>query len=420
MIRKRRRRFDLLTLIILSFSLGLVLTWNYLFPTEIHQNSVSAKEEIRGVWITNVNSGVLFYPGQIPRALDQLSQLNFNTVYPVVWNRGKTFYNSAVARRVTGLFQDPLLNLMHLGNDVLSDLIRQGHQRNLRVIPWFEYGLMAPINSQLVKRHPDWIALPQNYKFSGIPSPAYLKDAILPNAPSSNKNAGRFGIKNLWLNPLHPQVQRFIEDLVVETVIKYNVDGVQFDDHFGMPIELGYDWFTLKLYKQEHDGKLPPNNPSDPDWMRWRADKITALMKSIHDRIKSIKPDCQISLSPNPHDYAYNESLQDWRSWVEQGLVEELILQVYRDSPKAFISELKHLSVQKTRGKVPIGIGILSGTMGRSVEIKQIEEQVKEVRRHNFQGISFFYWETLWTYFTPNSPRERRKVFDTLFAPPSS
>ncbi|MDY7023317.1 MAG: glycoside hydrolase family 10 protein, partial [Cyanobacteriota bacterium] len=64
--------------------------------------------------------------------------------------------------------------------------------------------------------------------------------------------------------------------------------------------------------------------------------------------------------------------------------------------------------------------GILSGTMGRSVEIKQIEEQVKEVRRHNFQGISFFYWETLWTYFTPNSPRERRKVFDTLFAPPSS
>ncbi|MDY7023544.1 MAG: family 10 glycosylhydrolase, partial [Cyanobacteriota bacterium] len=169
MIRKRRRRFDLLTLIILSFSLGLVLTWNYLFPTEIHQNSVSAKEEIRGVWITNVNSGVLFYPGQIPRALDQLSQLNFNTVYPVVWNRGKTFYNSAVARRVTGLFQDPLLNLMHLGNDVLSDLIRQGHQRNLRVIPWFEYGLMAPINSQLVKRHPDWIALPQNYKFSGIP-----------------------------------------------------------------------------------------------------------------------------------------------------------------------------------------------------------------------------------------------------------
>ncbi|MEB3279834.1 MAG: family 10 glycosylhydrolase [Lyngbya sp.] len=396
------------------------MTWTRFYPAAIPQTTVTANEEIRGVWITNVNSGVLFVPGGTQRALDQLSQLNFNTIYPVFWNRGTTFYRSAIARRVTGRFQDILLNFMHLGKDVLSDIISQAHQRDLRVIPWFEYGFMAPINSQLVKRHPEWITLPQSFKFSAIPSVEELENALLPNYPPSNKNAGWFGIKNVWLNPLHPQVQRFIEDLIIEVVIKYDVDGIQFDDNFGMPIELGYDWYTRNVYMQEHNGKLPPNNPADPEWMRWRANKITAFMKTLHDRIKAVKPDCLISLAPNPGEFAYKESLQDWQTWVKQGLIEELILQVYRDSPKAFLSELEDSAIREIRGKIPVGIGILSGTMSHAVDIEQIQQQVQVVRDRKFQGISFFYWETLWSYFTPDAPRERRRVFEMLFSPSPS
>lgn len=418
--RRRRRRLDLLTLIVLCLCLSLAMTWTRFYPVKIPQTSVAAANEIRGVWMTNVNSGVLFVPGGIPRALDQLSQLNFNTVYPVFWNRGTTFYRSAIARRVTGRFQDPLLNFSHLGKDVLSDIIGQGHQRGLRVIPWFEYGLMAPINSQLVQRHPEWITLPQSFKFSGVPSLQDLDEAVLPNFPPSNKMAGWFGIRNVWLNPLHPEVQRFIEDVIIEVVIKYDVDGIQFDDNFGMPIELGYDWYTRKIYKQEHGGKLPPNNPADPEWMRWRADKITAFMTHLHDRIKAVKPDCLISLAPNPREFAYNESLQDWQTWVKKGLIEEFILQVYRDSPKAFIRELEDPAIREIRGKIPMGIGILSGTMGHAVDIEQIRQQVQEVRDREFQGISFFYWETLWSYFTPDAPRERRRVFEKLFSPAPS
>ena len=420
MIRRRPKRLDLLMLIIFSLCLSFALTWSHFYPTTIPKTSVAASFEIRGIWITNVNSGVLFIPGGIKRALDQLSQLNFNTVYPVFWNRGTTFYPSATARRVTGRFQDSFLNLVHFGNDILSDIISQGHQRNLRVIPWFEYGFMAPINSQLVQRHPEWITLPNSSKFLAIPSLKDLDDALLPNFPPSNKLSGWLGIKNVWLNPLHPQVQRFIEDLIIEVVIKYDVDGIQFDDNFGMPIELGYDWYTRKIYKQEHEGKLPPNNPADPEWTRWRADKITAFMKTLHDRIKAVKPDCLISLAPNPREFAYNESLQDWETWVKQGLIEELILQVYRDSPKAFLSELDDPVIREIRGKIPVGIGILSGTMGHPVDIEQIQQQVQDVRNQNFKGMSFFYWETLWSYFTPDAPRERRRVFEILFSPSPS
>ncbi len=95
--------------------------------------------------------------GESNRALHQMSQLNFNTVYPVVWNRGQTFYPSSVAKGVTGRSQDSWLRVLRLGRDVLAEIVKQGQQQRLRVIPWFEYGFMAPAGSKLAKRHPDWI-----------------------------------------------------------------------------------------------------------------------------------------------------------------------------------------------------------------------------------------------------------------------
>ncbi|MDE5113733.1 MAG: glycoside hydrolase family 10 protein, partial [Trichodesmium sp. St15_bin1_1] len=61
----------------LSISLSIILTLATPFSTE----TTPEKKEVRGVWITNVSSSVLFSPWAINRALRQLSQINFNTVY---------------------------------------------------------------------------------------------------------------------------------------------------------------------------------------------------------------------------------------------------------------------------------------------------------------------------------------------------
>ena len=61
----------------------------------------------------------------------------------------------------------------------------------------------------------------------------------------------------------------------------YDVEGIQFDDHFGYPSELGYDDYTVALYKKEHQGKSPPTDYKDREWVRWRADKITNYMENL-------------------------------------------------------------------------------------------------------------------------------------------
>ncbi len=320
----------------------------------------------------------------------------------MVWNRGHTFYKSAVAEMTTGSDTQPFLNFMHGGQDVLTKIVTLAKKKDLRVIPWFEYGFMTPHYSQLARRYPDWLTIGQE----GIKS---IQDA--PPEEIDNSLVSKLA----WLNPLHPQVQEFIRGLILEVVRDYDVDGIQIDDHFGMPVQFGYDRFTIELYQQEHQGKSPPIDPFNSEWMRWRADKITDFMAELYQAVKAVKPKVKISLSPNYQAFAYKYYLQDWENWVKKGLVNELILQVYRNDKSSFIAQLEQPSVKLAQSLIPVQIGISTGTVRNPVKMAQVREQVQAVRDRNFNGISFFYWESLWGYIVPESPQQRRKAFFEMF-----
>lgn len=413
----------------LAIIISLVLFWHLpavLSTASIKPRATSTPTEIRGVWLTNVASGLLFAPWGVNRAIALLSDFHFNTVYPVVWNRGHTFYPSEVAKQATGRAQEPVLQLMRGGTDVLAEIVKLGHQKDLSVIPWFEYGFIAPANSALAQRHPDWLTqsregtkiLISNQLEQDLPDPP----ASGPSNPLARllQSAQPKGVKEqVWLNPFHPEVQQFIKALILEVVNRYDVDGIQLDDHFGLPVELGYDPYTVKLYQKEHQGKKPPHNPSDPEWMRWRADKLTNFMAQIARDVRTAKSNLKVSLSPNSWRFSYRNYLQDWQGWVERGLVDELVLQVYRDDLSSFLAELAQPSVKAVRRRIPVSVGILAGTLHHPVKVAQIQEQVQAVRDRGFAGVSFFYWESLWSYLTPESPQKRRREFQSLFPAPA-
>ena len=407
--------------LLIAFSLTVLGTLSFK-PVSVESSSALAQtppgvNEIRGVWLTNVASGVLFSPWGVNRALHQLSRLHFNTLYPVVWNRGETFYPSAAMRETTGQASNSLLYVSHWGQDILADMINQGHRQQLRVIPWFEYGFMAPAGSALVSRHPDWLTRRQDG--STLLNHAELEPTAAANSAARVKQALRSRLvsaSTVWLNPLHPQVQDLLLNLIREVVTQYEVDGIQLDDHFSLPVEFGYDAFTTELYQQEHEGQSPPTNPANPSWMRWRAEKLSDFMARLNQEVKAINPNCVVSLSPNSQSFSYHHYLQDWQTWVRQGWVDELILQAYRDNLDSFAAELAQPAVQQARRQIPVAIGILTGTWGSPIAADQIEQQVNVVRDRGFDGVSFFYWESLWGYIVPESPQQRRHRFQALFS----
>jgi len=362
------------------------------FPLNAQNLSVGKSAELRGVWLTNIDSDVLFERSRLSLALQRLDELNFNTVYPTVWNWGWTLYPSLVAQSVIGRSLDPTPGLQR--RDMLKEVVDVGHKKGLTVIPWFEFGFMAPADSQLAKRHPQWLTNRAN-------GTKIIKEGIHDR---------------VWLNPFHPEVQQFIQNLIVEIVRNYNIDGIQFDDHFGLPSELGYDVYTVALYKKEHNGKAPPTNFKNPEWLSWRANKITNYMKRVFTAIKATKKNCIVSVAPNPQRFSYDFFLADWQKWERMGLVEELVLQIYRNDLNVFNKELEYPEVKVARSHIPVSIGILSGLKGRFVPMQQIETQVQSVRARKFAGVSFFFYESLWNIAGEKLPQRQsslQKIFPT-------
>lgn len=350
--------------------------------------------EIRGVWMTSNDTDVLMDSAKLQNAVNQLAQLNFNTIYPVVWNSGYVQYpNSALAQR-TGIYQS-YIGRGSQGQDILAELIKLAHSKGLLVIPWFEFGFMAPQSSELVLNHPDWLTQKQD------------------GSQTSNSAAGEV----VWLNPFLPEVQQFMTDLVLEVVDRYNIDGVQFDDHTCLPNEFGYDRYTLALYKQE-TGRDAPANPQDPAWVRWRADKITAFMTQLNQAVKQRKPQAIFSVSPNPYITAYNSFLQDWVTWVEQNIVDELIVQVYRPDINSFLDQIGRSEIQVAQQKIPTAVGVLTGLRNRPMPMPLIKSKVQAARDRGL-GVTFFFYESLWDY-APEPSAERKSNFKALFNSPAS
>lgn len=374
------------TWLVLLVGLGLMLSLlGHYFPAAAQTGTFTNSHELRGVWLTTIDSEVLFSQEQLTQSLERLVRLNFNTIYPTVWNWGYTLYPSGVAKQAMGqaIAPDPRLKK----RDMLAEVVRYGHQQGLSVIPWFESGLVVPADAELVRRHPNWVARQQNGQF-------VFK---------------RGEYDRVWLNPLHPEVQDFLVNLIGEVVINYDVDGIQLDDHFGLPVEFGYDPYTIQLYRKEHWGKRPPSYVHNPAWKRWRANKITHLMQRIHHIVKTRKPNCLVTLSPNSSGFAYHKFLQDWHTWERRGLIEELVLQVYRDDLDVFVKELEQPAVVAAQQHIPVGVGILTGLKARSVPMERIQAQVQAVRERGFAGMSFFFYESL---------GDRDEAFQTLFPSP--
>ncbi|MBD2776484.1 family 10 glycosylhydrolase [Iningainema tapete] len=341
------------------------------------------------MWYLNIVFTGMYYTTRLDEVVGNVAKHHLNTIYPSVWNRGHTLHPSPIAEQAGGLLRDPRASLPLLPfGDVLSGLVQQAHRQHLRLIPWFEYGLMIPVNSAIAKSHPDWLTVTQ----------------------SGEKTKDFAG----WLNPFHPEVQQFIVNLIVDVAKRYPIDGIQLDDHFGLPIEFGYDVYTTKLYQKEY-GRKPPSNPANAQWMAWRAEKLTQLMRKITLSVKAVRPRAVVSLSPNSPDFAYSKYLQDWRSWVRLGLLDEVVVQVYRQDLASFKSELYNGGFYSLQNLVPVSIGLYTGPFLGAKSIQRLQKEVKAVQAASYSGVSFFSWETTLWLFKKSPAQAVEKVFVELF-----
>ena len=327
---------------------------------------------IRGVWIPSTDCKVLTSKQRIADAMDFLADTGFNTVFPVVWNRGFTAYRSQIMREQFGTEIDS----RYQGRDPLAELIVEAHRVGLKVIPWFEYGFVSSYNlngGHLLAKKPEWAA----------------RDC-----------SGNLLKKNNfeWLNSLDAEVQDFLLGLMLEVAQNYPVNGVQGDDRIGLPVEGGYDEKTVKRYRAEC-GREPPSQCRERHWLHWRADIITEFVARLHRELKAINPDLLLSMSPSPYEWGLVEYLQDSQAWVDKKLVDLLHPQFYRrdfNAYKQLVDRLigEQLSSEQLRCVSP---GILLSNRGSnySVNPELLLQVIAYNRSRGIQGEVLFFYEGL-------------------------
>jgi uncharacterized lipoprotein YddW (UPF0748 family) len=363
-------------------------------------------EEIRGVWITNIDSKILNSKENIKAGLTKLKKSGFNTLYPVVWNKGFAFFKSSVTSSSFNSTADQLRNANLqtelAGRDILAEIIEVNQEldSHFRIIPWLEYGLMIPLNAPLAVDKPNWLMKTNT------------------NEKVVNGNA--------WLNPAHPEVQNFFVNLVTELIKNYQVHGVQLDDHFGVPhldkdgslVSMGFDDFTLELFKQDNPGAAnPKSNPRSEKFKTWRKEKVTTLLRLVFNTVKGIKKDCVVSVSPNPLTFSIDNFLADWQAWEQEGIAEEIVIQIYRSSLTSFKDEISKNEVELARKHIPTVIGILSGLNGKRVHLNLIKQQTQATRDRDFAGYSYFFYGSLFDLGADgDTPESRQAEFATLLA----
>jgi len=238
----------------------------------------------------------------------------------------------------------------------LNSAIHEGKRQGLKIYAWFEYGLMLHTDDPIAKKHPEWL-LGEGKVVNGF----------------------------VWLNPSHPEVEQYFIDLFTEFAYLYpKLEGIQLDDHWSVPTEFGN-----------------------------HASALTQLTAKIVNTVKKINPHWVISLSPNPPRFAYNEYSQDWLTWVRQGYIDEVVVQVYRPTTEEVRTTLYYSGLKEASKYVPVAAGIYTGFSGKGLEIRQLAEVIKQVEVVESQGYgySLFTYEYTFSFLRLASTKTKESFF---------
>jgi uncharacterized lipoprotein YddW (UPF0748 family) len=343
-----------------------------------------ATPEVRATWLTTTANEAIASPTRSAASMQRLREIGLNTVYVEVWKNGYTQYPSAVLERTLGVAQRPAQALQDpsdtgpaAARDLLQETLIQAHRQGLLYFAWFEYGFMAAHGSSmnhLRRMKPDWLSR---------------------DAQGSDVAPNGF----VWLNPLHPQARRFLLDLVLEAVQRYDLDGVQFDDRIVWPhVTMGYDDTTRAVYAAEHAGQQPPLNARDPAWMRWRADKLNALVQEFMAELKAARPGLLFSISPAVYPWSYDNYLLNWPAWArwpQASRFDEWVPQAYRLNYAAFeatwLQQVRALQDAGAYRAKQLVAGIRINGVGKESDWPQLRDSMALVRQQGQGGHALWF-----------------------------
>jgi uncharacterized lipoprotein YddW (UPF0748 family) len=358
--------------------------------------------EVRALWVLRSS---LSSPASIKEMVRSARENGFNTLLVQVRGRGDAYYLSSLEPRAAELQRQPV------SFDPLATVLEEARAAKLSVHAWVNVNLISsavdlPIaRNHIILRHPTWLMVPRE-----------LAEDLARVKPGSPAYVGRLArwarsqseeVEGLYASPIIPAAAAHTEAVVREIARRYAVDGIHLDYARFPSVRFDYSAGTLAAFKATVRPKLTPavrrdldtgerTNPfAYPDglsdeWKAFRIAGMTALMGRLRTAIKTERPNALVTLAaaPDIHE-AYNQKLQDWRSWLVAGLVDAVAPMAYTPEPARFAEQIAAARDVVGGKSVWAGIGAFRLTAAQTID------NINTARRLGTAGVVLFSYDSL-------------------------
>ncbi|MDQ6674349.1 MAG: family 10 glycosylhydrolase [Chloroflexota bacterium] len=304
-------------------------------PTAAAASEQLDQPELRAVWVDAFHNGFKT-PQQVDDLVAWARDANLNALFVQVRRRGDAYYLNSFEPRT----EDPDLAP---GFDALQYLIERAHQgpHRLQIHAW-----LAALPIWGARDTPPVAA---NHPFNLRGTSAAAADTWLMYRDDGETWAGSGPSGIYYLDPGNPEVQSYTTEVSLSLLRNYDVDGIHLDQvryYEGGALRWGYNPTSVARFDAQYglDSSTQPA-PSDPRWVAWRRDQVTALVRRIYLGAKAIKPGVAVTAAvvawgkgPQTADDwqaqpPFASVLQDWRGWLEEGIVDYVLpMDYYREA----------------------------------------------------------------------------------------
>ncbi|MEX2563337.1 MAG: family 10 glycosylhydrolase [Nitriliruptoraceae bacterium] len=269
----------------------------------------------RGAWI-HLFDGTLKSRSSIEAAVSELAAAGADTIIAQVARRHDAYYNSSVLPRTV----DPLMpdNL-----DVLEILTDAAHLRGMRVHAWISVA-------------PTWHAV-----YADLDHPeGWMATTHGLDAPEEDRWVTRTidGDWDEYLDPGLLEVHDHVAAIATEIVDRYPVDGIHLDYVRYASERHGYHPGALARFHAETTRTDVPE-PDDLEWVEWRHAQTHQLIRHVAEALGGASRQVALSAAvvtwgagpsaPTADAFSVTrpatEALQNWPSWVRDGLVDAVV-----------------------------------------------------------------------------------------------
>jgi uncharacterized lipoprotein YddW (UPF0748 family) len=338
----------------------------------------------RGLWVLCEGSRrVLEHPEQIPALIADARRLGVSDLFVQVYRGGRAWFDSSYADAA------PYRALREsAGADTLAQLITQAHEEDLRVHAWVNVLSLAS------NRDDRWGRSLLDYPGLDVPPP--------------DRRYYRMGTPAVWLDPAAPGVADRLVATFAELLTRYpELDGLHLDyirypdvlpfvpgSRFGVGLDFGYGPATRARFRAETGLEAPFGDSlaNANAWDAWRRDQLTALVVALRSAARTVLDDIELSAAVwSWADRAYLSQGQDWRRWLEDGLLEFAVPMAYTPDDRMLRYQAESYAGLAGADRIWVGLG----TWLFAKRPERALEQIRIARAAGAAGDALFSWDAI-------------------------